>query len=313
MRALIRLISYGLGLGLALGTGQTLALPIQPGVDLFHTPDGNGSCGQNGGTTSCLDLSGLGVGLVPMQSNPFKNLDPSLWRLGNTDTLVLRTGSLGDGETGTIDAEIIGLSLKSVTPVSISGSPFDVFLIINQELEKVNPDGSPLAGGDGDGICESGEECKPLLTDIDVTGEDSPGTLDILSHTDEGGTFSSFFDLFVDIYLCTPGSGISLACTHQTGTDTLASSGITNVWSHDIPPGDGYPLNPHKGRDPLVTGDPMFFTSGDFFPGFDPLLGRGSVQHQGPHPQVDPAIPEPATLALFGTGLGLLGWRRRRA
>jgi hypothetical protein len=289
-------------------TPAAMASPIDPGFDLFHTPDGNGICGQNGGTTSCVNLGSVELPFfVPLKSNPFAVIDPALGPkdgLGNTDTIVQRTGSLPDEGTGIIDAELVALSLMSVSPIefpafdSLAPSFFDIFVVINQKFEQVNAVGSPIGLGNGNGICDTEETCKTLLS-LPVTAEPSSGFLDITSHDAAGGMFNSSFVVFVDVYACAAGTGLgSESCFFAgTGLDLLTSTG--QIWSHTPPP--DYPINP-------IVGDPLFFPNGNFFP------GPNGVVHQGPHPLVVPSspIPEPAIPYLLAISIGLFGYSRRK-
>jgi hypothetical protein len=82
------------------GGGIASADAINPGFDLFATTFAN------------ADLSGAGLGIVSFQGVP---LQPS--NLGNTDTIVQRTGSLPPGGIGPIPIELVALELKSIQPV----------------------------------------------------------------------------------------------------------------------------------------------------------------------------------------------------
>ena len=116
----------------------------------------------------------------------------------------------------------------------------------------------------------------------------------VTSHDDVagGGTFDSFFDVFVeiDIVPVVPGQG-TLLSFFDVFVELENGSG---TWSHTPPP--GYPSDPR-------------FPAGNFYP--------GTVQHTGPHPIVVPAVPEPGSVALLAAGLALVGAtslaRRRRA
>jgi len=83
-----------------------------PGFDGFETPDDG---------TSSVDLSGFGLGTVPLEGVELGN------GAGNADTVVARKQSgPGDGVTSIIDIELVALHLQSIDPVDLSplGGPF---------------------------------------------------------------------------------------------------------------------------------------------------------------------------------------------
>lgn len=204
-------------LGLALGIpNASWAASIDPGFDLLATPAGG----------AFLDLPG---GRLQLMGNP---LGP-----GNTDTIVERLTGLPDGGTGIIEAEIVALSLTSISPIPISGSFFDVFI------------------------------------DLDPA-QHSQGRINVTTHDSGGGTFDSFFDVFVEISFVevgNPSNTVAMRAQDRiTSTDTR--------WSHTPTP--GYPQNPG-------------LPSGGFY------LTVAGIQHSGPHPLVVPAVPEPSSLVLY--------------
>ncbi len=216
--------------------GRSLAAPIAPGFDLFTTPDG----------TAFIDLSatGLGLGIVDLNGNPIPGA------AGDADTIVERLTSLGAGQTGTIDIELVALSLRSVDPVALNIGTGDAFFDLFVTLDESIP---------------------------------SLGQMTILTHDDNqgangGGTFVSFFDVFVEITLIGTSTGFPLVLLSM---DPYGAPATPNGWIHR--------------------------TNGDFF-------APDGVEHTGPHPSTS-AIPLPAALPLYGTGLavmGFLGWRRKR-
>jgi len=108
----------------------------------------------------------------------------------------------------------------------------------------------------------------------------SLGQMTILTHDDSagangGGTFESFFDVFIEIDLIGTTTGFILTLF---GNDFVGAPSTPNQWIHT--------------------------PSDDFFP-------VGDVIHTGPHPVVN-SIPLPAALPLFLTGLAGLALIRRR-
>ncbi len=217
--------------------GRTLAAPIAPGFDLFTTPDG----------TAFIDLTptGLGLGVVDLLGNPIPGA------AGDADTIVERLTSLGAGQTGTIDIELVALSLRSVDPVALNIGTGDAFFDLFVTLDETLP---------------------------------SLGQMTILTHDDSllpngGGTFESFFDfVFVELLFVGTSTGFPLLLL---GSDFLGEPSTPNNWIHRA--------------------------NGDFF-------APDGVEHTGPHPTTS-AIPLPAALPLYGTGLAVmsfLGWRRKR-
>jgi hypothetical protein len=254
---------------------------INPGFDLFHTP-GDGS--------SYVDLGGFGLGNVILEGN--RSLLGS--GLGNTDTVVARKDPIDPfnlGDTGTIDIELVALSLQSVTPVDLTplGGPFvgmlaDMYITINHTQPYFDAQGNPVF--DGTGVTNK----FPNLPQPDMTLL-STGTMTISHTTAMGGTFTSNFpNIFADAIFTVVGGDpndlLDIMLTSQAPAITLNSSG---TWTHDKP--DNYPTHP-------------MFPDGDFF--------IVDIDHEGPH-QPDPAIVSaPSTLVLLCLGLSVFGWSRRK-
>lgn len=179
----------------------------------------------------------------------------------NTDTIVYRSNELGDGVSGTIAVELVELSLISVDPIDLG---------------------------------------LDTLVDVLVTLDHSENGLLTVTHDDpNGGTFDSFFDIFVKVDLVKTGTSESVLGLLGIDApipieDTLESFGT--AWSHDPP--SGYP-------------ETAGYPSGGFY------ITAAGIDHQGPHGDVVPAeVPEPATIVIWSLlgALGLVyGWRRRKA
>jgi len=221
--------------------GVVQAGPIDPGLDYLFTPAGGGQISIPGGSPDPVLL--VGVPLGPLT-------------LGNTDTIIQRTTGLPAGGTGTIDVEIISMSLRGIDPVEISSSFFDVFV----SLDPGNP---------------------------------SLGEIEILTHDDVagGGTFSSFFDVFVQIDLFevgNPGNQITLFQNQRIETIGTTNWADEPPWEHpddsNLPqlPKNFYPgVFPNQQRDPggiRYTGLlPQTFPATIPIPGSAVLLATGML------------------------------------
>jgi len=239
------------------------ASSIAPGFDIFTTPNGTAS------------IAVPGVGAVVLNSNP---IDSQLW---NTDTIVQRKQGIDfdphPGGSGTIEIELVALSLRSAAPVDIGGSFFDVFVTI-----------------DALGL--------PTIPQPDVLTP-SIGTMTINHEFDNGGTFTAEFpSVAVNVILQQVGNPSNMFSLVVEDSLTTA---VPALWSH-FPPGFALP-----------PGAAAFFDDddwhGNFIPGADPLTGQASpVVHDGPHPEVVAPTPEPSTLLLLGSSLVMVALLSRR-
>ena len=133
-----------------------------------------------------VDLSGLGLGLVQLESFPF---DESI---GEADTVVQRLAPVPI-VGGTIPIEIVALSLKSVAPVDLTplGGPFiGVFSDLYTTVDSLGHPNIPVY--------------DPLIP--------SQGQMEIQHGTPEGGSFDSCFGDLADPGTCNflgvPGGGV---------------------------------------------------------------------------------------------------------
>jgi hypothetical protein len=180
---------------------QATAGTISPGFDLLTTPI------QTATIPGLGDVIEHGVPIGP----------------GNTDTIVQRFNGLADGQSGVVNAQIVGLSIAG----TIVDGPFagDMF--------KVALDPSHAS-----------------LGQLNVTNPAGPA----------GGTFTSFFDVFTDITISS-GSSVIAVVPHEdlitsVGTTPWAETpapGYPNDPSH---PAGGFYITPagimHTGPHPVV-------------------------------------------------------------
>ena len=174
-RVAIGTLLLGIVIGLSPSASATM---IDPGFDLFHTP----------GEIPPLVIGPLGPVAFESYAPGLMDFDGNaITGLGNTDTIIRRHTGLADGESGTIDIEIVALSLRSVDVVDLA------------------PLGSPLGAGVNSYL---------YLT---LAGSAGLGTMTV-DHNNH--TFDSFFDVFTEISL-EDGTVIG------TRTDTQTTTGAT--------------------------------------------------------------------------------------
>lgn len=275
-RGLIALVC-ALMVGIGFGVPNIAsALPILPGFDIFRTPDG-GACVPPVPSGDCTT-----PGAIPLVSKPLGGV------LYTTDTIVQRFGRLDDGQPlpADIAAELVALSLQTAEPMVINDIPHNVMIALDNRR---NADGQKLFP--------------------------SAGVVTIRTHDDGGGTFDSFFDVFIKITLTPVGGGDPIVLFRAEldmnndgqpdGPDRITSSGV--AWQHICPTPLTFLECQIEGKFfDLPSGDPIF-TAGNFYI-------PGPLHHTGPHPDLEPVhTPEPSTLLLLGSGLvGMIGLGIRR-
>jgi hypothetical protein len=210
---------------------------IGNGLDLWVTPPG--------GAHWAIPVPGA-TGEVVYRGKPLS--DPGWY---GADTVISRTSNAD----GTIDVEIIALSLESVAPVRVGTAFYDVSV-------KLDP-ARPSVG---------------QITDLQCTHPN-------------GGTFDSFFDIFVEISLRNTSTGVVTNVLSPAGGDHLESD--DGDWCRQP-----YPDTPV----------PPF---GNFFPGVEcagPFPVPIRPPHVGPHSTVVPlgVIPLPPVPLLAFAGAGVL-------
>jgi hypothetical protein len=241
---------------------EAKAFSIGPGFDLYTT---------QAGTTIDLDL-GTPVNMVGAPIGP-----------GNTDTIVQRhTGTSSGfdvGDTGTIQVELVALSLQSAAPVEFGGQLFDVSLI-------------------------SGRLLSPTL-------ENQRGEMTVDHTYDYGGFFEMDTPMNAQITLTQVGQ-TNPEVIGPVFANTFLVTTTGQIWSH-FPIGwrDGIQSTEgdfHPGVLPLDFGGPspeivQFWDRDQTFSHF--LLPAATAS---PSP-----IPEPTTVVLLGIGLvGLAGTAAKR-
>lgn len=263
----------------------TWASSIDPGFDLFQTPaDGN----------STVDLTGVGLGIIPLQGAP-ELLNPP-GNLGNTDTIVERIQGIDPFQqcppgphpcTGVIDIELVALSLRSIDPVDLTplGGPFigvlsDLYVTLDKD--------------DQFGNLPQPDALDPSIGRMEVThGGVNGGTFDaclgdILDCANllgilDGGIFA---DAIFTILAGDPNNPLDIL-HNQPAPKVILESACD--WSHTAPAGDAHTAT---------------YPAGQFY--------VESCVHTGPHQPII-ATPIPAAVWLFGSALGLLGWLKRKA
>ncbi len=166
---------------LALANGPARAAFIDPGFDLFETVP-----------TSFFDN-----GVDPIV--PFEGVEIGP---GTTDVILERKTGLADGISGTVDIELVALSLKSVDPVDVGGTLFDLEIVSGSLM---------------------GQAPNPL------------GLMTVQHIDPNGGTFTANFIenlLFTFTEVGNPANTF-------TDTDSQALI-ISGVWSHTPGPGDAH-------------------------------------------------------------------------
>jgi hypothetical protein len=141
---------------LLISAGPAMGSVIGPGFELLSTPT--------------QSASWPGLGNVTEQGVPFVTGT-------NADTIIQRFNGLADGQSGVINAQIVGLDIAgTITSGPFAGDTFSVAL----------------------------DPAHPSLGQLNVTNPTGPA----------GGTFTSFFDVFTDITISS-GSSVVAIVPHE--------------------------------------------------------------------------------------------------
>ena len=101
-------------------TSPAWAMEVEAGFDLFMTTQ-----------TTEVDLSGFGLGIVPLEG------DDTFFLLPGVDTIVERLDPAGVpnvGDSNTIDIELVALSIVSIDPVRIDVLDFDLHVVGGSDI-----------------------------------------------------------------------------------------------------------------------------------------------------------------------------------
>lgn len=201
----------------------SLVAPAQSaGYDLFQT-----------GSAASVDLSSLGLGIIPLQGVPIQS------STGNTDTIMHRTQDVPSGG-GSVAVNVNALFMKSQSSFTFSGQSVDLYVTINNSggviPTSVLPQPDPLSG--------------------------SAGTLTV--RTD--GTFDSSITVNADLIFVKAGTSpttpSNIVASKAAPANTMTST--NSSWSSTPPPnypssncypsGGFYPIPVHRGPHPVVPG-----------------------------------------------------------
>lgn len=198
--------------------GTTIASAQNAGYDLLQT-----------GSGASVDLSSLGIGVVPLQGVPIQS------STGNTDTIMHRTANMPAGG-GSVPVNVYALFLKNSGSVTYSGQPADVYITINNT---------------GGGVSSS------VLPQPDTLAA-SGGTLTM--RTD--GTFDSSLTINADVIIVPAGGSPSGSTLAHGAAPSISLASTNSSWSTTPPPGypsssslpsgGTYPMPVHRGQHPVV-------------------------------------------------------------
>ena len=216
---------------------------------------------------------------IPPGSDYFMT-EPGTQFVFNGATVPLMGVPIGPGLTDTIVQRTSDITVfPGTTPIQITAL----------SLESTQP--LNIAGGFFDIFV--------TLNPADLTNDTGQMTITENS-TGTGGTFTSFFDVFFDVCLQPGANGVGCASGTSpigTGEVTLSNSGAnwstTPVLGYVGPPGNFFPGDSNGTPSPITE---------TCLPGTTPPCGPPATHN------VDPATtPEPSSLALWATGLVVVG------
>jgi hypothetical protein len=257
---------------------QAMLRVLAAGVMVCALPDEGRAAGSltvNSGYD--LFASGPGTsfpGLGPLVGVPVGTFDfgSGSVSVGDTDTIVHRLDAVtvaAVGDTGTTRLEMLALQLMTATPVDFAGNGLDNYFVTLQSARG---------------------------------GSATLGSMDITFTSLNGGTFTSFFDVFFDIRKGSLSGPIILS-------DELR---LTNPEPGTLPP--SWDRDPPLGA-VMINGVNRFLNGTDNGTDFWPITPFQEVHPNGAvHAVTIGMVPEPSSWAMGTTalvvGLGYCRWRR---
>ena len=249
-------VAFAAPMALADGAAPT------PGFDGFVTPNDG---------TSTVDLSGSGLGVVPLEGVPLHH------GAGGADTVVARKQSgPADGATSTVDIELVALHLTSTSPVDLTplGGPYtgvfsDLHITIDAS-DKFFTGTTPVPDGTGLG---------PSVFNLPVPDAPLPASIGRMriDHDNPAKTFSACFGEVAPcaaVNACAMPPGVA-------GGGVFADAIFTTVGGDPANPGDVLLSMAAPSILLASLGDWIHLEPGGMFPSGN--FSVDAIGHCGPH------------------------------